>query len=187
MPLALQKLKRNISLNRMNEAITVQPVALGDKPGKAELYSFSGLPHLHSSLSRQGREDATGQEVTVMTLDDAIGSGVVPNPDIIKIDVEGYELQVLHGAIELLKNSTPIWLFEMNEETSAAFHYSPVDLLHHICSHAPYKFIRIPSAWGRAQPMHFARDYQHGDNVVCYIHEKHSERLRNVLRPFTVG
>lgn len=40
-------------------------------------------------------------------LDELIEAGTVPTPDYMKIDVEGAELAVLHGAARLLQRSVP--------------------------------------------------------------------------------
>ena len=52
-------------------------------------------------------------EVDVIKLDDFSRSNEVL-PDLIKIDTEGYELQVLEGSVELIRQSKPKILFEAN-------------------------------------------------------------------------
>lgn len=46
--------------------------------------------------------------VQTVCLDDIVASGNLPSPDILKIDVEGAEVQVLQGAVSLLSKAHPI-------------------------------------------------------------------------------
>lgn len=51
-----------------------------------------------------------GEEAPMLVLDQLIAEGQVPPPDFIKIDVQGYELDVLGGATEALRHCQAILL-----------------------------------------------------------------------------
>jgi len=180
MPAALCKLKRNIALNRVEERVTVHPVALGSHHDRSTLYTFDRLPHLHSSFSTLNRDDAEGEDVAITTLDELFETGVIRQADVIKVDVEGFELAVRGGARRILGDAPPIWILEMNDETSRAFGYSPPDLLGRLCQYADYRFVRVPSAWERPQHMSSPEEYRHADNVICYVEDVHWERIQSV-------
>ncbi len=96
-------LERSVSRNRLTN-VTVVAMALGAEPGVGVL-SPSANPSM-ARLARAGTEGAAPVEVT--TLDRWCGeSGARPN--VIKIDVEGAELDVLTGAAETLHRHRP-WL-----------------------------------------------------------------------------
>ncbi len=57
-------------------------------------------------------------KVPVITLDDYVEKTGL-NPDLIKIDTEGNELNVLEGALQTLKNAKPLVIFESNITTDA--------------------------------------------------------------------
>jgi FkbM family methyltransferase len=58
------------------------------------------------------RAKSRWEEVRVTTLDDYARES--PRPDLIKIDVEGYEFEVLRGALELLRNQPPLLMVEVS-------------------------------------------------------------------------
>jgi hypothetical protein len=172
----------------MGDRISVYPMAVGAESGHHMLYTFGDLPHLCSALTNFGRTDTRSWEVKVVTLDELFESGILPQVDIIKVDVEGSEMSVLNGASRLLSNLPPIWILEMNDMTSRAFNYRPADLLYRLQEYADYEFVRIPTPWSLpltrkyAQSMFSPEDYEDGDNVICYVREIHCERLKGLQK-----
>jgi FkbM family methyltransferase len=125
-PPILRALKRNLALNESLN-VRVFELALGDAAGTAEIHIFSGLPHGHASVSTLDRTDYNTHEVERRTLDDLLDGRV---PAFVKIDVEGSELAVLRGAsATIAAECPPMWMIEVNYETSAAFGFQPADLL----------------------------------------------------------
>jgi FkbM family methyltransferase len=81
--------------------------ALGRAPGRR---SF----HLHgdqsSFLSSEYAESGRVREIAVQTLDALIAEQQLPAPQLIKADVQGYELEVLAGGAEALKGAECVLL-----------------------------------------------------------------------------
>lgn len=95
-PIRRQSLYRNASRNKT--PIEIRSEALANVDGTAELnYSLD----LHDSPTNQGSND---DSITVKTAsgDRLINEGAIPGPDVMKIDVEGAELNVLLGLEEYL-------------------------------------------------------------------------------------
>jgi FkbM family methyltransferase len=97
------------------ERIVAFNVALGDKPGKAELY-FGGETSELASLSTEineieyvGASNDSSIEVMVQTLDFYIDTfrKTSDEIDFLKIDVEGFEFEVLKGAERILREMKP--------------------------------------------------------------------------------
>jgi FkbM family methyltransferase len=86
--------------------VKILPFALSNFTGKAELFSDlpgSGLASLTKrDLRHLGINFDSSESIDVITLDEWLkNSGVIPH--MIKLDVEGHELDVLKGGIEALK------------------------------------------------------------------------------------
>ena len=113
-------LKENVSLNQFTN-VTVVNKGLGDKQEQRLLhYSEAGLAEGTASLKYADRR-AASERVTLDTIDNLIPE--LPTPDFIKIDVEGYQLEVLRGAEHCLKTHAPLLMAELRDvgETNRAF------------------------------------------------------------------
>lgn len=175
------KLYENCSLNNVGSNVFLNQMAVGNANKKVQLHTFSGLPHGHSSISSLSRDDFNINEAQMITLNEYIDIKGIDKIDLIKCDVEGAELEVLEGSTNLFSFQVPpMWLFEMNEETSKAFGYSPRDILKFLREFHDYEFYRIKSAWGRVIPMDTIYDYENGDNVLCIVPKFHKARLLNI-------
>ena len=111
-------LERNLSF--AGDARVVRAAA-GEQPGTAtiNLYSSSGNNSLVERTLPPGHPlRHTGHvEVDVVRLDDLVGADGFPVPDLVKIDVEGFELAVLRGARETLRRHRPVLLLEWSQAT----------------------------------------------------------------------
>lgn len=110
-PRNVQLLLQNIARNDLDHRIDVLPVALGDRPGILTLFGggqgaslVKGWGRINGNYSRL---------VPVTTLDRLL----VGRPDcerlLVKMDVEGYEREVLRGARRTLERTPrPTWIVE---------------------------------------------------------------------------
>ena len=176
-PFIFNKLNKNCELNKVGDNIVFNNCALGDeKEGSITMYTFKGLYHGHSSMSTLNRNDFVSVQVPMTTLDNYIATQQISNIDFIKMDTEGAEMKVLDGAHELMSSENPpIWLIELNEETSAAFGYKPHELIDRLLAYHPYTLYAVKGAWGKAVPMKNSHDYTNGDNLLCIpMHRRNS-------------
>lgn len=96
-PDSFEALARNVELNNISERVTLVRSAVGEVPGRARL--TSGLGPMNHIIS--GGHRAEGNEVEVVTLDSAVGA---LRPTLMKIDVEGFEAEILRGGARLLES-----------------------------------------------------------------------------------
>jgi len=110
MPINYKMLEKNIFDNGIKN-VTAHNVALGAKNSSAKMSMEQENNNGTAKISKNS--DIDGETVRIVTLD----SLNLPLPDFIKIDVEGFELNVLKGMKNILKKSkAPIWI-EIDEET----------------------------------------------------------------------
>jgi FkbM family methyltransferase len=108
-PIVTRLLERSVALQRERRGrITVVPAACSERSELMRL--FLGPVHSTgmSSVEKPGLQWA---DVPGITLDD-YSRRVGHKPDLVKIDVEGHELEVLRGAIELLREARPVVIVE---------------------------------------------------------------------------
>jgi len=110
-PRNLQFLYRNLWENRFQNT-EVFPLGLAKQPGVHRLYGFGGI-----SSFITGWGQAAGDRsvlVPVTSLDNIVAQRFEGKRLLIKIDVEGFELDVLAGAEKILVfNPRPTWMIEI--------------------------------------------------------------------------
>lgn len=108
---------------RNTTAVQALNVALGAAPGAARLHLYSG--HRMNSLLRldadpanpmaSGFSERGSVTVPVATVDDVVRERNLPRVDILKIDTQGYDLEVLRGAAaQLAARRVGAVLLELN-------------------------------------------------------------------------
>jgi FkbM family methyltransferase len=107
-----ERLGRTVALNGLAN-VTISDLAVSGESGHATLY-----PHEHSQMwALGGHQVQNGQEgvpVRVCSLDDL--AAMFGDPHVVKVDVEGAELEVLRGGTRLLRRARPVMLVEMSSE-----------------------------------------------------------------------
>jgi FkbM family methyltransferase len=101
-------IQKNVTLNNCNHLVTIHNVALGKSKDTLKFSKqFDTVNHIVAE-----NENSEFIEVEVDTLDNILYN---TNPSIIKIDVEGYETNVLKGALSTLdKKSLQAIIIELN-------------------------------------------------------------------------
>jgi len=102
-PQVLVLLRETIKSN-YDERLKLHPLALSDKIGVERLYVAKG--NLGRTSLKKFTDNIATVEVHSTTIDNLIINGLNP-PTVLKLDVEGYELQVFSGAEQLLQHSPP--------------------------------------------------------------------------------
>lgn len=126
-PGTFKLLERNLRANGFGTPIHC---ALTSRTGEVELFMPQDWD-VYSSLRAEGL--ATGNAdhsfmVRAQTLDDVVVEMALSKVDVVKIDIEGGELDVLRSAPKLLAESRPLIITEYGSHTWAGFDVSHRDL-----------------------------------------------------------
>jgi FkbM family methyltransferase len=103
------KLKKHVALNN---CLNVHLCNYG--LGAVETVAAMERNANNSGGNRVVEAKGDAHEIEIKVLDELIASGQLPVPDFIKIDVEGFEAEVLKGSSQTLKQHHPIIFAEMN-------------------------------------------------------------------------
>ncbi len=128
-PLTYEKLTRNLSLNKL-ENISVFPIALGAQNGHG-----TPLVMKENNLGRNKiiPEEGGGQ-IQITTIDLFCEEHHISKLDLIKLDVEGFEFQVLQGAAQTIQKFHPKLFVEISDQNLQEQGTSPQQVLDYIKS-----------------------------------------------------
>jgi len=104
-------LSKSIQLNDLKPIVTVENLALGNQCKQIELY----LNNTTSNVLKLD-ESQRKQMVQMLRLDDYIAEKKIKRCDLIKIDVDGIEMDILKGSLETLKQLKPLLIVETNND-----------------------------------------------------------------------
>lgn len=111
-PRNLWNLYESIRINEQ-QGVEVFPIALGAEPGIVDIFGATG-PSASLLKNWAGYSPSHRHTISVNTMDAVIGHRVPGKRAFVKIDVEGFEYQVLLGAKQIINASPkPIWLIEV--------------------------------------------------------------------------
>jgi FkbM family methyltransferase len=140
---AFERLQAHVHLNPelMDRIVLVQAMLMGNREAALAEAIASSWPleppdHAHP-LHGGVRKATTGAVVT--TLDDLIADLGLKSVDLLKMDVDGYEVEVLRGARDTLGRFRPVILFEHSPYVIAENGYEPGEIVD-ILTGAGYRF-----------------------------------------------
>jgi len=129
-PDTFKNFKQNLSLNAaLSKRIKIENYALGLSPGNVNMYqdciTNSGANRMvHGQLSK-----VKGFiETPVSTVDVFVKNNQLNKVDLIKIDVEGFEMNVLKGAYKTLMEFSPVLFIELDDNNLKKQGSSAVEL-----------------------------------------------------------
>lgn len=116
-PINRARLESNVALNKFDN-VTVFQVAIGSRQEKAQLairQNNYATGSIDPSIKMQILEERGSLiEVEVDTLDHRFQIARLPPPNFVKIDVEGYELNVLNGMTDTIAKARPDIFIELH-------------------------------------------------------------------------
>jgi FkbM family methyltransferase len=110
-PLNLTRQIANLRLNGIEPLVTILPVGLGSSPGELRMRVDPSGADNNALITRDG--DLT---VPIRRLDDVMAELGFPDVTLIKMDIEGYEPEVIAGGHETIRRTLPVIFAEFNRE-----------------------------------------------------------------------
>jgi FkbM family methyltransferase len=111
----LAALRKNIAVNGL-ENIDVVGCGVGAEPGEFEMDigSATSTGNAYVKWTESMPFDVVTEKVPVYRLDDLVVEKKLSQIDLIKIDIEGFELFAFQGATQILSESRPVIMTELN-------------------------------------------------------------------------
>ena len=163
---AYDKLRENIRVNKLQNVCALN-VALGAEEGEARIFSDkdkSTASLICPENIRLGKQD----QIHVTTVDKLIENGTICVPTFMKVDVEGFELEVLKGARNLLSSSkAPMLCVEYEQQRGNTY-----EIYKFLESMNDYSFYKLK--YGKEIPSKLVRISgeprpQNYDNIFCFL------------------
>lgn len=112
-PINFNKLSQNVSQNTFNN-INLNQFGLGNKNERLKLYVVNEGNLGGNKINQTASSNYNW--VTLKKLDDFIDDNKIKKVDVIKIDVEGFEYNVLKGGEKSIKTHKPICVIEIDDK-----------------------------------------------------------------------
>mgnify|MGYP006425957123 CR=1 FL=1 len=165
----LEILNKNITLNSL-ENITVVNNVVSNIENKVKVY-FSGKENSGETTAVRIEADqkiSSYEEVESIVLDSWLMKENLKKIDLVKIDVEGFELNVLKGMKKILLRDKPFVFVEHNSKTLSKNSSSIEEIVNYMKAH---NYLAYDISKGYLEP------YVSGDkNLVLYVNECHKKQ-----------
>jgi len=158
-------LEYNFKLNKIENYLN-QGFALGSSALQTVIYDNWQINRGGASLVINTK-DSKSYPVEVHTLDCAIGSENIA-PKVIKIDVEGFELEVLKGAKETIIKYQPILIIELSSQRDN--NYEINELMDYLDGFGIYNYFKLKGTKERVSKLiqiHSREELPEHDNIIC--------------------
>lgn len=130
-PLFHEYIQKNVNQNTLNHPVTIHPYGLSSKESQVPIYlpksdgdvrNYGGTS-VHLS---DGCDESSATQIILKRLDDVYTG---PGPSMMKIDVEGHELDVLRGAQKTIERWKPsLWVEIFNFSSNPVVEFLTKDL-----------------------------------------------------------
>jgi len=166
-PETVNILQYNIDLNKI-ENITVVDKAAGNKNGTIKIYNNWNVNRGGATLIKP-QQESSSFDVDLIKID-SVSEYIDLNISMIKIDVEGFEMDVLMGLEKILqKKDAPALIIECSEDRNNNYSsvYALFDFIKSVNSYKIYKLSRTKERIGKLVEITTREDLPKHDNIFC--------------------
>lgn len=173
------KLNANINLNKFQNIQTIKK-GVGSVATKIPIYLDGGCP---SVISTYRDEKGKTEMIDIEPLDDIVKNENITNIDFIKIDVEGFEFDVLKGAQKTIVEYKPVLCIEYIKKISDE-KFNVKILTNYLKKLNPdyrfFQFIDTSRVEGKLKEVTTEADFNNEDNVFC-VSKRHMNLIQSIL------
>ncbi len=178
-------LEENIRMNQVNN-IQQSSYAVGKKPGSAIIYDRWDFNRGSASLVKP-EEESGSHEIEVTTLSEFFKKEIRDEallPHMIKLDIEGFELEALEGGLDLLNSKhPPMLMVECSEKRENTFGEGTDPLYEFLRALGHYRIFRGKKDKSRVSKLVEVKTIKElpvHDNIYC-LTDKHLDRFNALL------
>jgi FkbM family methyltransferase len=125
-PATADRLRENVAANGLEATVTVMPIALGANSGRIEIeQEAGGTANARRVLERTDRSIS----VPLRAFDEVVEELGIARCDVVKVDIEGGELDFLRGAGATIESHRPLLYLELNEPCMSQMGWSDLDVI----------------------------------------------------------
>ena len=159
---------------KFGKRVNIHPFALSDQNGITQFQFVKNAPAFSGIRKRKyliDQPDIEEIEVQMKTLDDVIDSS---HPvDLIKIDVEGGELNVLKGGLQTIRSNQPLVIFEFGKGAAEFYEAGPGEIYDLLVKESGLKISTLRSYVKRGEPLsevEFEKSYKRNSDYYFVAH-----------------
>ncbi len=116
-----KRILKNVNLNPDLKNIKLFNIGFGEKKGSVRLYKVDiNNPGMNRILPKNEQNQYDFENIAIETLDDFVNQNSIDKIELIKIDVEGYELNILKGGLKVLETFKPTLFIELDDKNLRA-------------------------------------------------------------------
>jgi FkbM family methyltransferase len=176
--------KRNLEANgfKLSKQIILNVLAVGDKQGTLKLFISDGNSAIHSASSKHS--GGTSSHTIKMTSIDAYCAGKKIKPDLLKIDIEGYDGFAIEGGLKTISQCRPTLFIEYDPEALENCNYKPQEMLKNLFKVYKYGYVFVEKSGSlrRASKSEILSAAVYSNmNLLFSVNKEHLKLAKNYL------
>lgn len=178
-PENIRRFNRNIHLNTISNVTLIQK-AVSNTNSPIKLYlSADHNAGTHSTIASDPNVSSQYIEIPAVTLDTVVSEHNITELSLVKIDVEGAELEVIQGAQNTIQELQPTFIIELSEvmQQSRGFSSPKFKQMMKEFNYSPFEIL------DNGQLLQISLEKTHAMDNIVFIHKNRLDTLHYLISP----